>query len=226
MARGRKAGIFVEVKGMDKLTDLEQELVVPLLDIAKQLKADIKARVRRGVNDQGQSFSPLGSHSTPRPGDGLFWVAPNKPQPDGYIVKPSSGQWVGWAGYKTYRDYCSALGKPRTFFESGNLLESLAINVRSESAVRLYFQGSRRTYGPDGKPMSVRNRDIAWANSWQENNPLLMPSDGEMSEVAKLLEDEAARQILPVAAGMRQAKNMRKRADGLQRRVSAMSRGR
>ena len=36
--RGRGAGIKVDIKGMNKLTDIERDLVVPLVDIAKSIR--------------------------------------------------------------------------------------------------------------------------------------------------------------------------------------------
>lgn len=226
MARGRKAGVYVETKGFDKLSEIEAELVMPLVEVAKQLKSDIKARVRQGIDNDGQAFSALGAHSVDKEGKSLFWIPPGRPHPAGFIVQPSTGQFAGWAAYKSYRDYARLLGKRRTFFETGQLLESLAINVKSESEVRLYFQGSRRTINADGKATSVRNRDIAYANSFRESDPLLTPSTAELTESMRIIEDEAAQQILGVAAGLRTAKNLRKRGERLSRRVSAASRGR
>ena len=224
--RGRGAGIKVDVKGMNKLTDIERDLVVPLVDIAKSIRDQMRVRIRGGLDANRNNFLPLGANSTDKPGDSLWWVPPDQPQPAGWLADPKSGKWVGWKGYASYRDYIARTGDRRTFFRTGGLLEALAIKVQSVTAVRLYFQGSRAKTYQDGRTTRTNYRDIAYFNSFRESNALLAPSSGELTNSLQILEDSVAQQVLGTATELRGAQNMRKRADNLTRRVSAASRSR
>ena len=227
MARkGRGSGVKVDIKGMKRLTDLEKRLVAPLLDVAKSLRDAMKIRIKHGIDAKGGAFSPLGAFSEDKPGGGLWWVPPSKPQPGGWIQEGKQAKWQGWKGYASYLDYTRRVGDRRTFYKTGGLLESLAIMVRGVNQVKLYFQGSRSSVAQDGTTRRTNYRDIAWFNSFREDWALLTPSAAEAQEALQIVEDATARQILGTAAKYRQAQNSLKKAEGLQRRVSAMSRGR
>jgi hypothetical protein len=224
--RGRGAGVRTEVKGWNKLTDIERGLVVPLVEIAKSIRDQMRVRIRGGLDADRNSFLPLGAGSADKPGSSLWWVPPDQPQPAGWLAEPQSGKWVGWKGYRSYRDYIARTGDRRTFFRTGGLLEALAIKVQSVAAVRIYFQGSRAKRYQDGRTTRTNYRDIAYFNSFKESNALLAPSKGELTTALEILEDSVARQVLGTASDLKGAQGMRKRADNLTRRVSAASRGR
>ena len=224
--RGRGAGVKVDIKGMNKLTDIERDLVVPLVDLAKRMRDQMKVRIRGGLDASGQGFAPLGAYSEDKPGPSLWWVPPDLPQPAGWIAEPKEGKWVGWKAYRSYRDYIARTGDRRTFYRTGGLMDSLAIMVRSVNAVRLYFQGSRAKTYQDGRTARTNYRDIAYYNSFREHRALLTPSVPELTDALTLLEDSVAQQLLGTATELKSAQNMRKRADNLTRRVSAASRSR
>lgn len=183
------------MKYNSRLSDIQRALSIPVQRIATHLMRSMIQRIKRGVGAEGL-FRPLGADSTARPGDGLFWVSPSRPQPPGYVAKPTSGPRVGWAGYESYLAYTQALGSPaRTFEESGALLESLAVRVMGPGRVKVTFYGTHRAplpFGPTDRPQRQSNTAVAFLGSRNERTPMLMPSRSELAEVTKIMRDEMA----------------------------------
>ena len=207
--------IGVKVRYLNKLTDIERRLALPLVEVAEALVPRLRARIRSGRNADGGSFRPLGADSQPTDAKGLFWVPPTAAQPAGYVIKAPTGKYAGWAGYTDYRSYVKATGAARDFYERGDLLGSMSILVRGSSRVRVYFKGSRKTTRRDGSTSSVRTRDIAWFNSRKEPVPLLTPERADIAVARDIVVDEVNRQLLEVGI---QGAEIASRRDAVDRR--------
>lgn len=219
--------IRAEVRYNSKLTEIERRFAIPLLEIAQALVPGMLARIRQGRASQGM-FAPIGAYSTPRPGNGLFWVPPGKPQPAGYVVKPTAGKYAGWAGYKSYRHLAECLGNPpRDFEETRALLNSLRIRVNGPGRVKVAFYGSHAPdEKPNGKGPRQSNASVAYLASRREPVPMLTPSREEIAAVARHFQSAVGAQVIGEAADAQQIRGFRQKADGLQKRLSASARGR
>lgn len=219
--------IRAEVRYNSKLSEIERRFALPLVQIANALVPQMLARISQGRSPTG-SFSALGARSTPTPAKGLFWVPPDKRQPAGYVVKPTTGKLAGWAGYESYKAYTVALGSPpRTFEETRELLASLRIRVNGPGRVKVAFYGTHSAgQTPSGSGARLPNTIVAYLASRNESLPMLAPSRDEIAMVARALQTEVAAQVVGQAAAAQQVRGLGQRLDRAQRRMSAQSRGR
>lgn len=210
-----------------KLSEIEKRFAIPLVEIAQRLVPGMIARIRQGRSSTG-TFSAIGAHSVPRPGSGLFWVSPKAPQPNGYVVKATHGDYAGWAGYRSYRDYADALGNPpRDFDDTGALLSSLKIRVNGPGRVKVAFYGA---HSPDERPngpgQRKSNASVAYLASRHEAFPMLTPTRDEIVQVAQLFQSEVGAQVIGEAADAQQIRGMGQRLTRAQKRLSAAASGR
>lgn len=210
-----------------KLSEIEKRFAIPLVEIAQRLVPGMIARIRQGRSSTG-TFSAIGAHSVPRPGSGLFWVSPKAPQPNGYVVKATHGDYAGWAGYRSYRDYADALGNPpRDFDDTGALLSSLKIRVNGPGRVKVAFYGAHAAdETPTGKGQRRANSAVAYLASRNEPVPMLTPSRDEIVQVAQLFQSEVGAQVIGEAADAQQIRGMGQRLTRAQKRLSAAASGR
>lgn len=149
-----------EARVKSKLPAIADQLSIPLQEVAKMIIPLMGRRVSLGQSPSGH-FTPMGKNP-PKGGKGLWWVGPESPQPAGFVVRPTSGDWMGWAGYESYRAYLAALGvlgQPRNFHESGELWDSLRYRVLAANNVRIAFYGKHKYRPPpsvNGSPMWQR----------------------------------------------------------------------
>lgn len=219
--------IKATVKYNSKLSEIEKRFAIPLVEIAQRLVPGMIARIRRGQASAGM-FSAVGAHSVPRPGSGLFWVSPKMPQPTGYVVKATHGDYAGWAGYRSYRAYTEALGSPpRDFDDTGALLSSLKIRVNGPGRVKVAFYGAHApNEGPKGKGPRRANSAVAYLASRHEPVPMLTPSRDEIVQVAKLFQSEVGAQVIGEAADAQEIRGLGQRLGRAQKRLSAQASGR
>lgn len=219
--------IKATVKYNSKLTEIERGFSIPLLDVAQQLVPGMLARIERGVASTGY-FAPLGAYSADKPGSGLFWVHASYPQPAGYVVKPTSGDYEGWAGYKSYKAYVQALGGgPRTFSLTGMLLRALAIRVLGPARVKVAFYGAHKAaQRPGGAAERTSNTNVAYLASRREPVPMLTPSREEIAAVAKQFQNEVSAQLLSLSADAQDIRNLGQRVTRVQKRLAASALGR
>lgn len=219
--------IRAEVRYNSRLSEIERRFAIPLVEIAQQLVPGMLARIERGQSSTG-TFAPIGAYSTPTPGKGLFWVAPGKPQPPGFIVRPTTGKLAGWAGYESYRDYARCLGNPpRNFQETRELLAALRIRVNGPGRVKVAFYGSHSApEKPDGTGRRDSNANIAFLASRREPVPMLTPSREEIARVAQMFQSAVGAQMIGEAADAQSIRALGQRVTGLQRRLPAAARGR
>lgn len=179
----------VEVKYNSRLSELERNLSLPVQEVAIDLAARMVQRIQLGQAAQGH-FTALGAQSQERPGSGLFWVSPDRPQPPGYVTKPTTGPMAGWAGYRSYRGYTEAMGSPpRRFKITRQMLDSLKVRVMGPGRVKVAFYGAhKRAKQPPGvTASSTTNSGVAWLTSRNERDPMLMPSRVELDAVKRLV---------------------------------------
>lgn len=195
--------IKATVKYNNRLTEIQRALSVPVQEIGLFLMREMVQRIKRGVGASGL-FRPLGADSRPRPGPGLFWVSPTRPQPAGYVARPTSGPKAGWAGYESYKAYVDALGKPaRTFEETGALLDSLGIRVMGPGRVKVTFYGRHKApeaFGPTDTPRPQSNTSVAFLGSRGEREPMLMPTAQELTQVGRIMRERMT-EMAEAAAG-------------------------
>gem|GEM_PF-6538207 len=214
--------IRATVKVNSQLSDIERRFAIPLVEIAQQLVPGMVGRIAQGVSSTG-TFAPLGAYSIERPGNGLFWVPPGNPQPAGYVVQPKAGAYGGWAGYRSYKEYTSALGGgPRTFTLTGMLLRSLAIRVLGPGRVKVAFYGGHKpSRQPTGKTERKSNANVAFLASRQEPAAMLTPTRREVEQVARQLQSEVAAQVVGQASDAQSIRQLGQRATRLAKRLPA-----
>jgi len=210
-----------------KLSEIEKRFAIPLVEIAQRLVPGMIARIRQGRSSTG-TFSAIGAHSVPRPGSGLFWVSPKAPQPNGYVVKATHGDYAGWAGYRSYRDYADALGNPpRDFDDTGARLWSLKLRVNGPGGVKVASYGA---HSPDERPngpgQRKSNASVAYLASRNEPVPMLTPSRDEIVQVAQLFQSEVGAQLIGQAADAQEIRGLGQRLARAQKRLSAQASGR
>lgn len=212
----------VEIKANNALGEIHRNLSIPVVEIGQRLASLMLQRIWLGEAADGRHFSELGAHSKERPGNGLFWVAPTRPQPPGYVVKAANGPFTGWAGYKSYKAYTEALGSPpRTFKLTGQMLQSMRVRPMGPGKVKIAF------YGPHKKAKSQpgvaagggANSSIAFLASRFERDPMLMPSLAEI-KVARDMMREHFEEIVAAASAQAQKPGKAKPGQGKSRRRS------
>lgn len=210
--------IAANVKINSKLSEIERAFSIPLVDIAQRLLPSMLARFEAGQGAAGP-FRALGADSTPRPGNGLFWVAPGAPQPSGYVVKVESGDRAGWAGYKSYKDYCSLRGSPpRKMRASGQALSSVAIRVNGPGRVKIAPYGAHAPAQKiDGKGARSSNTSVLYAASKDEPKPLFAPTREELQQILVDFQNGVAGQI-ENAADAQEVRGYSLRATKLEKR--------
>lgn len=213
--------IDVRVKYVNSLSEFERRFAAPVEAIGRYLLGAIVGRLRAGIAPSGQ-WSPLGAFSVDKPGEGLFWVAPGRPQPQGpgLIVRPSSGRWHGWAAYSSYRAYAELAGKgqPRDFEETSAFLSSLVVRVLSPTKVKVAPYGAHPKRSPGQQAIS--NTALGYLASRRERYPLLHPSPSELERVAQALRADVMRQAIEAARASGLAVDVRRAAAGLTRRAA------
>lgn len=233
-------------KGKTRLPEIARQLAIPLSEIARMLMPLVGRRVQSGQAAHGR-FRPLGANPQ-TPGKGLWWVAPGLPQPSGFVAKPTSGPWVGWAGYKSYHAWLEArgvLGQPRRFTETGEAWDSFRYRILNARKVRLAFYGrhmyrappsgdgtpkwQRRVGGArfDGKGRTKRdgryysNSEVMFLASRDEAEPMLMPSRQEVAQVMQLYRANMQAQLVELSAQGAGALALNDRFTKLERRRTA-----
>lgn len=216
--------IRADVRVNSKLSQIERGFAFPLVEIAQQIVPGMVARIQRGQSSTG-TFAPLAAYSVERPGTGLFWVPPELPQPDGFVVKLPSGDLAGWAGYKSYKAYAQALGGgPRTFTQTRQLLNALAPRVNGPGRVKITFYGAHRSARkPDGTVARMSNTSVAYAASRNEPAPMLTPTRDELVAISRQFQDEVNAQLIGLAADAQSVRQLGQRATRLQKRMAASS---
>ena len=225
-------------QGLKKVDrELARMLSAGIAQIAATLIPIMRLRIGAGHSSQGGYFRALGADSVPLPGPGLFWVSPKRPQPAGFIAEVKAGDgtnfggWdatktsrIGWKGYRTYKHYCELLGSPpRRFVDSGLMMSALVARIDGPRKVSLVFVGSRKTTTGRGKTSTVRFRDIAYINSRNEPLSMLTPSASEIRTAMVGFEGDMQAALDGVARDAEQVTALRKRAEGLQKRVAAVA---
>lgn len=219
------AAIETKVRFNQRLKQVDRELARTLsagiYEVAAFLIPLMQRRFATGRSSQGY-FRALGEDSVPKPGPGLFWVSPKRPQPDGWVGKVESGDNAGWVGYRTYREYCALLGSPpRRFRASGIMMASMHPRVDGPRKVSIAFSGTRKTTTGRGKTATVRNRDIAYINSREEPVAMMTPTRDEVRIAMRHFDAEVQASLEGISRDAEQVTALRKRAEGLQKRVAA-----
>ena len=214
--------IAANVRVNSKLTEIERGFAIPLVEVAQQLVPGMIGRITRGVSSTG-TFAPLGAYSVARPGKGLFWVPPDLPQPAGFVVRPTSGELDGWAGYRTYKAYADALGGgPRKFTQTRQLMQSLAPRVLGPGRVKITFYGAHRaSRKPDGTQVRQSNTSVAYLASRNEPAPMLAPTRDELVAIARSSQNEVAAGVLQNAADAQSVRQLGQRYQRVQKRMAA-----
>lgn len=200
----------IEVKANNALSDIERALSIPVMEIAQRLAVSIRARIELGEAARGH-FRPLGADSRERSGHGLFWVSPDRPQPAGYLSKPSTGQLAGWAGYRSYKAYTEALGSPpRKFKITRQLLDSMKIRPMGPGRVKIAFYGTHKRAKQPPKIIGTggSNSAVAFLASRDERDPMLMFTFRELADVARFVREHVNE--LAEAASAQGAKSRRR----------------
>lgn len=202
----------VDVKFNSRLSELERSLSIPLQQIGTMLAQSMRLRIERGEAAEGM-FRPLGADSVETPDKGLFWVHPNRVQPPGYVIKPTTSNLRGWAGYLSYKDYVSKLNEAhRNFKDSGRLLNSLKLRVMGPGRVKVSFYGSHGKspeFQRQAKWEAHGNSAVAFLASREERDPMLMPTRAEIQQVKELLREHFER--IAQAASAQAVRTQRRR---------------
>lgn len=193
----------ISYKVNNKLSGLEQALVPPLAEIAKELAVQIRARVMSGLDPEMRAWTPLGrqrmgSGRGQRNADGStnyqqrWWVKPTEPQPAGYIfrVSDTAKDFQGWAVYEDYETYLRLQpnGDRRDWYKTGQFWNSIAVRPQSVNRVKVIATGSRKA----GKKR-IQNRDIGFYAGKRERFGVLTYSNAERAfavRMAKMSIDE------------------------------------
>lgn len=205
-------------KFASSFTEFDKRMALPLVKIAQHLATAMVARIRRGQGAE-QPLRPLGADAGPGSPSTLFWVRPGKPQPDGWVVKLTSGNFLGWAGYVSYLDYCKLRGGgPRDLDETGRFLASIAVRANGPNRVKVAPYGGHS--GPSGEKIS--NTAVGYLASRGEPLPLLHPSRQEIVEAARLVFAEVDGQAIEAAAIAGIGFDARRKLASVQRRASKL----
>lgn len=210
--------IDARVKFVSSLDEFERRMSMPLVKLGLHLTLAMVARIRRGQGAD-QPLRPLGADSVDKPGTGLFWVAPNRPQPSGYVVKPTSGEWAGWAAYPSYREYARLRSEgPRDLDETGEFLRSIRTRALGPHRVKVAPYGTHA--GPSGQRIS--NTSLGYLGSRGEPKPLLHPSREEILQAARIVFAEVEGQAIEAARIAGVGFDAKRRAASVQRRASRL----
>ena len=213
-------GFKVSVKKSAVLTQGQQRLALPLVEVTQVLATAILERIRRGQGPRGP-WNTYASGGEARD-EALFWVAPGRPQPgdpnakEGLRFRVETGPWTGWAAYESPAAYYrlrGLAGKPHDFEESGELLRRTAIRIVSPRQIRLAFFGGHGC---------LSAKQVAWLASRGESEPLLMPSPAEVQQAQDYITEHINEAIIEGARLGEVAQRLSSRSRSVNRRASKL----
>lgn len=212
----------VRTKFVSSLNEFERRFAIPVQTIGQYLARAIVTRIRLGIAPQGR-WSPLGAFSTDKPGAGLFWLPPGRahPQGPGFLFEVTSGQWEGWAAYRSYRDLAALIGHgaPRDLDRTGAFLASIMVRVLSPTKAKIAPYGSHPTSEGNAR---LSNTALGYLDSRRERYPLLHPSPDEVAEVARMVNEAAMRTAIEAAQIAGVGTQARRTAASFTRRASKL----
>ncbi|MBM4073935.1 MAG: hypothetical protein FJ271_34220 [Planctomycetes bacterium] len=212
-------GFDVQLKGFNRLDEVSQRLIVPLRQAAVTLAASIRKRVQAGVSPRGGMWTPLGEYTTTgrsKDEKNKWWVAPNQPQPAGYMRKVQQGQWQGWAVYENYKSYLDLLphGRRRDWEKTGSLWRSYGVRAMGVSRVKISFYGSKGRGNAQAAIATLAGR-MEGASVLQYNEP---ERQAFVADIKATIDEEFAKRIGEVT----EAQRLTRRARSASRRSSVL----
>lgn len=200
-------------------TVLERKLALPLAEISLWWAETVRTRVgSTGIGSRGPFRAYVSRGKKP------LWVPPGKPHPLAEQFEVKVGPYKGWAkypNYKTYLQLSRKFGSPRTFLESGDLWDSLRVQMVSAHHAQIKFTGSN-------KNGLRRDRLLRELLRW-ETQGLLAVTPAEWAAIGRMLRErcgelwfEAARVAGDTMAIRRATAMAQGRAAKVVRRLSAV----
>lgn len=216
----------------NKLDELSQRLVLPVVEIGQQIAVQIRNRVLGGIDPMGNAWTPLGRQ---RMGSGRgqlnadgsknyrqrWWVKPTEAQPAGYIfrVKDNAKDFQGWAVYDNYQTYLRLQpnGDRRDWFKSGEFWRSIAVRPQSSNRVKVISTGSRKA----GKKR-IQNRNIGFFAGRRERFGVLTYSDAERLFAQRMVKASIDEQMATRAGQVAELGRLNTRVVAANRRASKL----
>ena len=170
--------------------------VLPLIQIARMLAAEVRARVVSESRDAaGNKF---GAYAGAKTEAYVFWVPTTLPQPQGGRLTHVAVTKSGMVAYGSSLEYHKQLtgASYKNFTLTGKMWRSLRVRAMSPSRVIVSFYGSSQGWfkkGPKGR--KTRNADKAYYAAKRETLGILWISDAEAERVYKFLEEVYASKL-------------------------------